>query len=38
VLLTPVIYFGHFMIDQYLGRENSERIAQEATNDSGKFF
>lgn len=38
ILLTPVIYFGHFMIDQYLGRENSERIAQEATNDSGKFF
>jgi uncharacterized integral membrane protein (TIGR00697 family) len=38
ILLTPVIYFGHFMIDQYLGRENSERIAQEATDDSGKFF
>ncbi len=38
VLLTPVIYFGHFMIDQYLGREHAEKIAAEATNDNGKFF
>jgi uncharacterized integral membrane protein (TIGR00697 family) len=38
ILLTPVIYFGHFMIDQYLGREHAERISAEATNDDGKFF
>jgi uncharacterized integral membrane protein (TIGR00697 family) len=38
VLLTPVIYLGHFLIDRYLGKENSEKIAQAATNDSGKFF
>jgi uncharacterized integral membrane protein (TIGR00697 family) len=38
ILLTPLIYFGHFMIDQYLGRENSDKIAEEATNDSGRFF
>ncbi|HMJ67892.1 MAG TPA: queuosine precursor transporter [Cyclobacteriaceae bacterium] len=38
VALTPVIYFGHFLIDRYLGKENSEKIAEAATNDSGKFF
>lgn len=38
IALTPVIYFGHFMIDQYLGKENSERVSAEATNESGKFF
>jgi len=38
IVLTPVIYFGHFMIDQYLGREHSEKISAEATNDSGAFF
>jgi queuosine precursor transporter len=38
IMLTPVIYFGHFMIDQYLGREHAEKISAEATNDDGKFF
>ena len=38
IILTPVIYFGHFVIDQYLGKEHAEQISNEATNDSGKFF
>lgn len=38
IALTPVIYAGHFLIDQYLGREHAEKVAAEATNDNGKFF
>lgn len=38
ILLTPVIYFGHFIIDQYLGKEYAEQISAESTNDAGKFF
>lgn len=38
VLLTPVIYFGHFLIDQYLGKEYAEQMSTESANDSGKFF
>ncbi len=38
ILLTPVIYFGHNLIDQYLGPENAERITQEAAKKSNGFF
>jgi uncharacterized integral membrane protein (TIGR00697 family) len=30
ILLTPVIYFAHWAIDRYLGKEEAERMKQEA--------
>lgn len=38
ILLTPVIYGGHFLIDRYLGKENAQRIAEEATHKSNSLF
>lgn len=34
VLLTPVIYAGHYLIDQYLGKEEALRISDEAAEKS----
>jgi queuosine precursor transporter len=31
VLLTPILYLLHFMIDNYLGKELSEKLTYEAT-------
>lgn len=31
IVLTPVIYLGHFLIDQYLGKAEAERLKREAT-------
>ncbi len=38
VLLTPLIYAGHYAIDRYLGREHAQRISDEASSDSQSFF
>ena len=38
ILLTPVIYLGHNMIDNYLGKENAARISEDAAHDSKGFF
>ena len=38
ILLTPVIYFGHYLIDQYLGKENAERMSDEAAGESQSFL
>lgn len=38
ILLTPVIYLGHAWIDQYLGKEQAERISAEAAKESDGFF
>jgi uncharacterized integral membrane protein (TIGR00697 family) len=38
ILLTPLIYFGHSLIDRYLGKENAERISDAAANKSKGFF
>jgi uncharacterized integral membrane protein (TIGR00697 family) len=38
ILLTPLIYFGHNIIDKYLGKEHAERIADEASHQSQKFL
>lgn len=38
ILLTPVIYLGHAMIDRYLGKENAEKISAEAARKSRGFF
>jgi len=38
ILLTPLIYVGHALIDRYLGKENAERISDSAANKSQGFF
>jgi len=38
ILLTPVIYLGHYLIDRYLGKSESEKLMEEAAAKSGKFF
>lgn len=34
VLLTPLIYLGHHLIDRYLGKENAELLTAEAAESS----
>lgn len=31
ILLTPIIYFAHHLIDKYLGKENANQMIEEAT-------
>jgi hypothetical protein len=38
LVMTPVIYGGHYLIDSYLGREHALRISEEASDQSGSFF
>lgn len=38
ILLTPVIYLGHFLIDNYLGKENAAQLSDEAAKGSKGFF
>lgn len=38
ILLTPLIYLGHALIDRYLGKENAERISDTAAHESKGFF
>ena len=38
IVLTPLIYLGHSIIDKYLGREHAEKISAEATDQSKGFF
>ncbi len=38
ILLTPLIYFGHSLIDNYLGRENAEKLSEEAASKSKGFL
>ncbi|MCW5912384.1 MAG: queuosine precursor transporter [Cyclobacteriaceae bacterium] len=38
ILLTPLIYAGHYFIDRYLGREHAVRISEEAAEGSQSFF
>jgi uncharacterized integral membrane protein (TIGR00697 family) len=38
LLLTPIIYLGHYWIDRYLGREAAMRISDEASEKSQSFF
>jgi queuosine precursor transporter len=33
ILLTPLLYVGHGLIDRYLGKELSEQMAKEASED-----
>ena len=38
ILLTPLIYLGHYIIDGYLGRQNAARISDQAARESEGFF
>lgn len=38
IALTPLIYLGHSLIDNYLGKEQAEKISEEATKQSKGFF
>ena len=38
VLLTPLLYFAHSAIDKYLGKEESEKMTEEAAHSSETLF
>lgn len=38
ILLTPLIYIGHYLIDRYLGKENAHKIIEDAAAKSNSFF
>jgi queuosine precursor transporter len=38
IILTPVIYLAHAAIDKYLGKENAEKMSEEASGQSKGFF
>jgi queuosine precursor transporter len=38
ILLTPLIYLGHYVIDRYLGKENAARLSEESSKQSGSFL
>jgi len=38
ILLTPLIYGGHYVIDGYLGKENAEKLSEESAGQSSSFF
>ncbi|CAN5379003.1 queuosine precursor transporter [soil metagenome] len=38
ILLTPLIYFGHNVIDKYLGKEEAHKLSEEASSESKKFL
>lgn len=38
ILLTPLIYLGHYLIDRYLGKENAKQLSEEAAQQSNSFL
>jgi uncharacterized integral membrane protein (TIGR00697 family) len=38
IALTPLIYLGHSLIDNYLGKEHAHQIAEDAAKQSKGFF
>jgi uncharacterized integral membrane protein (TIGR00697 family) len=38
ILLTPLIYLGHSLIDKYLGKQNAEILSEKAAHESKGFF
>ena len=38
IVLTPVIYLGHYLIDKFLGKELADKMKKEATETSTGFF
>ncbi len=38
ILLTPLLYLAHYLIDRYLGKELSQQMTREAAEGSEGFF
>jgi len=38
ILLTPLIYLGHYVIDRYLGKADAEKLSEESAQQSSSFF
>ena len=38
VIITPLLYIGHFFIDKYLGKDLSEKMMKDASDTSKSFF
>jgi len=38
ILLTPLIYIGHNIIDTYIGKEHAHQLSEEASSQSKKFL
>jgi queuosine precursor transporter len=38
ILLTPLIYLGHSIIDNYLGKDDADQLSQTAAQESRGFF
>lgn len=36
VVLTPLLYVAHYIIDRYLGKEEAEELMEEASQESGE--
>ena len=38
ILLTPLIYLGHAIIDNYLGKDEAAKMSEDATEKSRGFI
>lgn len=38
IILTPLLYLGHNLIDNYLGKDEAEKMAEDAAEKSKAFF
>jgi uncharacterized integral membrane protein (TIGR00697 family) len=38
IVLTPLLYLGHNIIDNYLGKENAHKMMEDAANESDMLF
>jgi uncharacterized integral membrane protein (TIGR00697 family) len=38
IAMTPLVYIGHYFIDEYLGKEDAEAVSREAAEKSEGFF
>lgn len=38
IALTPLLYLGHYLIDQYLGKDKADSMAEQAANKSEGFL
>jgi uncharacterized integral membrane protein (TIGR00697 family) len=38
IVLTPLIYVGHNIIDNYIGKEHAHKLSEEASSQSKKFL
>ena len=38
VVLTPLLYLAHYLIDNYLGKEEADQLIEEAADSSQTIF